>query len=101
MTCSLCKKQVPIVYNDSCYSPNLNPLKSGSFIFVNLCYNCLGILGWEIEKKELLPKLRKCPKCTNMFIPKNSNQVKCGICLSQCFHKPKMEEKVAVAPFCF
>lgn len=86
MTCSLCQKQVPVVYYDIAYFPNLNQGEKGTFISIKLCWNCLNQLQWEKEKFALLPQIRTCNTCSLIFLPKNSNQVKCGPCWAKVFH---------------
>lgn len=86
--CSLCHVNKNIVYYD--YAPRLN---TSPAVSIKLCYPCLTLAGFEKTAQTIFPHLRKC-SCNEFYLPKTSNQQKCGVCLFNQFYAPKLQEQV-------
>jgi DNA-directed RNA polymerase subunit RPC12/RpoP len=83
MNCTLCHEHKNIVYRDG-----------AGHDWFSLCWDCLTWLGWETEKKALLPVISICSKCKQKFIPKRSGQKVCAVCWYQILSKsPRTQEQ--------
>jgi protein-arginine kinase activator protein McsA len=80
MICYWCNQPRPIVFSEYFKERHAR---------LNLCWGCLGELGFLKTQATLLPKIKVCPKCQNKFLPKQSWA---GICTG-CWKFKKMGGK--------
>jgi hypothetical protein len=79
-TCSLCKKESPIVWSDWDYQDKEK---------IQLCYECVELMQWKNHLKQILPYVQVCPVCKKKFLSKRTDNKMCYVCWHYFFNKHK------------